>query len=232
MIKIGIIGDFDREFMPHRATMDSLIHSCKNIGVDIEIEWIDTESLIDSGLTIENFNGIWIGPGKLYKSVKGALNGIQIARESNIPTLGTCRGFQHLMIEFGRNVLNLSGEEIEKNDPLLSKIVSMRADCSLEDKWIDIEINKNSLANRFYNKSMIQEQDVCSFEINKEYRKDIESNGLLITGIDTDGMPRIVEFVKNDFYVGTLFVPQLNSTIEFPHPIVTGFLNTVKNNMT
>jgi CTP synthase (UTP-ammonia lyase) len=232
MIKIGIIGDFDKEFIPHIATMNSLSYSSKKIGVDISIDWIDTESLNDSGLMIKNFNGIWISPGKLYKSVKGALNGIKTARESNIPTLGTCRGFQHLMIEFGRYVLNLSGEEIEKNDPFLSKIVSMRSNCSLEDKWIDIEINNNSLAYRFYNKSMIQEQDVCSFEINKEYRKNIELKGLLITGIDTDGMPRIVEFIKNDFYIGTLFVPQLNSTIESPHPIVTGFLNAVQNNMT
>ncbi len=232
MIKIGIIGDYDKEFIPHKATMDSLIHSSKKNGTNIDIHWISTELLIDSCLIINDFNGIWISPGKFYKSVKGAINGIRIARESNIPTLGTCRGFQHLMIEFGRNVLNLSGEEIEKNDPFLSKIVSMRSDCYLEDKWIDIELNNNSLAYRFYNKSMIQEQDVCSFEINKEYRKNIESKGLLITGIDTDGIPRIVEFIKNDFHIGTLFVPQLNSTIESPHPMVTGFLSAVKNNIT
>lgn len=117
MINIGIIGDFNKEFIPHIATMDSLRHSSKKVGVDISIDWIDTESLNDTGLVIKEFNGIWISPGKLYKSVKGALNGIQIARESNIPTLGTCRGFQHLIIEYGRNVLKLSGEEVEKNDP-------------------------------------------------------------------------------------------------------------------
>jgi len=229
MIRIGIIGDFDREFLPHKATMDSLLHSSKLLNTEIKIEWIATDSLINYHANFELFSGIWIGPGKLYKSIKGAIAGIKIAREKKIPILGTCRGFQHLMIEFARNKMNLIGKEIEENDPFLSKIISNRTDCSLDDKWIDIKLKDNSIAKSLYEQSIIKEQDVCSFEINKDLKTDIEKNGLRITGIDTDLKPRIVELIENNFCIGTLYVPQLNSTFDNPHPIVTGFLKASMN---
>ena len=185
MINIGIISDFEKDFMPHLATVEALKHSGDKLGINVGVKWIATESLKESTKVINTFDGIWISPGKLYKSVKGAVNGIQVARESNIPTFGTCRGFQHLMIEFGRNVLGLSGNEIKNNDPFHSKIVLMRKECSLDDKWIDIKIQADSIAGVSYPKLSISEQDVCSFEISEDYYEEIEAKGLIIQGIDT-----------------------------------------------
>ncbi|MFD2611211.1 glutamine amidotransferase-related protein [Paenibacillus gansuensis] len=37
--------------------------------------------------------------------MKGAMNGIRYAREHQIPFFGTCGGFQHMIIEFARNVM-------------------------------------------------------------------------------------------------------------------------------
>ena len=48
--------------------------------------------------------------------------------------------------------------------------------------------------------------------------------GLRIVGVDQDGEARIVEVPEHRFFVGTLFVPQLNSTAEHPHPLIVAFM--------
>ena len=47
---------------------------------------------------------------------------------------------------------------------------------------------------------------------------------MIVTGTDDDDEARIFELPSHPFYVATLFVPQNRSTIEQPHPIVTGLL--------
>jgi CTP synthase (UTP-ammonia lyase) len=39
---------------------------------------------------------------------------------------------------------------------------------------------------------------------------------------------RIVELKGHPFFIGTLFVPQVNSSVEKPHPIVTALLNAME----
>jgi CTP synthase (UTP-ammonia lyase) len=39
---------------------------------------------------------------------------------------------------------------------------------------------------------------------------------------------RIVELNNHPFFIGTLFVPQANSSIEKSHPIVTALLNAME----
>ncbi|MDQ0878933.1 CTP synthase (UTP-ammonia lyase) [Paenibacillus sp. V4I3] len=43
------------------------------------------------------------------------------------------------------------------------------------------------------------------------------------------GSPRIIELPEHNFFIGTLFVPQLKSTSETPHCIVDSFIGSVIN---
>lgn len=42
--------------------------------------------------------------------------------------------------------------------------------------------------------------------------------------MDSDGEARILELPGHPFYVATLFVPQMSSSPERPHPLVVAFL--------
>ncbi len=48
--------------------------------------------------------------------------------------------------------------------------------------------------------------------------------GLRVVGVEPDGEARIVEAFGHRFFVGTLFVPQLNSTSAQPHPLILAFM--------
>ncbi|MEW6266353.1 MAG: hypothetical protein AB1641_25040 [Thermodesulfobacteriota bacterium] len=45
-----------------------------------------------------------------------------------------------------------------------------------------------------------------------------------VTGVDREGEVRIVELADHPFYVATLFLPQVSSTPDRPHPLIVAYL--------
>lgn len=74
-----------------------------------------------------------------------------------------------------------------------------------------------------YSANQVQEAYYCNYGISPDYRDRLESAGLRTTGWDEELEPRIIELPDHPFFVGTLWVPQMNSRPGRPHPLVTGF---------
>lgn len=89
-LRIGIIGDFEPEYLYHQATNQSLDLSARSLGLEIAREWIATDSLAEhpSG-DLDRFDGFWASPGSPYRSMNGALDAIRLARERGKPFVGT-----------------------------------------------------------------------------------------------------------------------------------------------
>jgi len=173
---------------------------------------------------LQEFSGFWIGPGSPYRSMEGALLAIQIARENRIPLLGTCGGFQHIIIEYARAVLGIAAADHEESAPHVLNLVINRLACSLAGRSMSVSIKPGSLAARGYGRTVSQERYQCNFGVNPDVVPLLRSGDLQITGSDQEGESRIVELSGHPFFVGTLFLPQLTSTPEAPHPLVAAFL--------
>src|ERR1700678_821206 len=102
--RVGIIGDFNRENPTHISTNNAVQHATEVLGNPIEAVWVPT----DQPAEWESFQGLLGSPGSPCLSFDGALAGIRYARENMVPFLGTCGGFQHLIIEYARNVMGLA----------------------------------------------------------------------------------------------------------------------------
>ncbi|MFL0195686.1 glutamine amidotransferase-related protein [Clostridium sp. WILCCON 0269] len=228
LIKIGIIGDFNGESPTHKATNEVLKYCADYIDTDLEIQWLPTESLENDVEVVVNKDGLWCAPGSPYNSMEGALNAIKFARENNYPFIGTCGGFQHVILEYARNVLNFKDAQHAEYDPYASKLFISALTCSLVGKILKIFIDKNSKTYGFYNKTEIEEHYYCNFGLNTEYEKLIDEGGLKVVGTDELHEARIVELPENNFFVATLFVPQLNSSPEIPHKLIIEFLRSAK----
>ena len=228
-MKIAIIGEFDENFRPHVATNEAIEHSRKLIEQDFVAEWVSTE-YVESNLNqvLEKYNGFWIAPGSPYKSMKGAVDLIQHTRTNKIPTIGTCGGFQHMVIEFARNVLKVEDADHAEYNPYASKLVVNPLSCDLKGEPLEIEIiDKKSKTHLIYNTDKIKEKYYCNFGLNPEYQKQFDEKGFKIVGSDKHKEARIIELTNHPFFIATLFVPQDNSTMEKPHKLITEFLNTV-----
>jgi CTP synthase (UTP-ammonia lyase) len=234
-MKLAIIGDFNPSSPTHMATNDGIAHSTKMMGVNLMREWVPTDAIADNfDAVVSTYDGFWIAPGSPYKSMDSALRIIEYTRLNNIPTFGTCGGFQHMAIEFARNVLGVKDAEHAEYDPYASKLVVTPLSCSLRGKTLTIMItDKSSLVYRTLGTDSIEERYYCNFGLNPEYQAAIDAAGFKIVGTDADKEARILELQGHRFFIGTLFVPQANSSFEKPHPLVTAFIAAVcrVNNM-
>lgn len=223
--RIVIIGEFYENFKPHIALNESIEHVKKKHQIDIGIDWIDTLKAEKEGDNLfVNYSGFWSAPGSPFISLDGVLKAIRYARINDKPHLGTCAGFQHTIIEFARNVLKIEDAQHEEYDNESSILYINKLACSLAGKKMKVNLFEGSIAFDCHKTVETTEDYYCNFGVNPEFNEKLKHEDLKISGIDQDGEIRIIEIMKNRFFVSTLFVPQTNSTENLPHPIIERFV--------
>jgi CTP synthase len=76
-----------------------------------------------------------------------------------------------------------------------------------------------------YGVAQISERHRHRFEVNLEYKGQLEKTGLSFSGLSPDGiLPEIVEFPDHPWFVGVQFHPELKSKPFDPHPLFTSFI--------
>jgi CTP synthase (UTP-ammonia lyase) len=219
--KIGIIGDYNPANPTHAATSDALQHAAEYLGsAPCEAVWLPTAIPQDLG----HYHGLLLSPGSPYKSLENALLGVRYAREHRVPFLGTCGGFQHMVLEYARNVIGIREAAHAESDPEAPCLFITALSCSLVGQTMEVRLKPGTRAATIYQSDRAAEKYYCNFGLNPAYRNQLENAGLAISGTDDAGEVRITELTSHPFFLGTLFVPQAISTRNLPHPIVLEFL--------
>jgi CTP synthase (UTP-ammonia lyase) len=226
---IGVIGEYDPGNETHVATDDALGHSALRLGTQVDVEWVSTADVVEAADSLGAFEGLVIAPGSPYRSQDGALAAITHARTAGVPMLGTCGGFQHLVIEFARHVAGIPGAEHGESHPDAPTLMVSPLTCSLVGQKMSVDVRAGTRAGEAYPDESVTEHYYCRFGLNPAYVDVLVAAGLVVSGTDQDGEVRIVELADHPFFVGTLFVPQARSTILHPHPLVTAFVAAAKD---
>lgn len=221
-MKIAIIADYNDKLRPHIATNEAIEHSAKKLGLNVETEWISTQQIDNVEKRMKEFDGILIAPGSPHDEIMMQI--IAFARTNNVPTLGTCGGFQNIVVEYARNVLRIDDAAHSEYNPSSENLVVTPLACSIAGQQHQVEItDKNSLSYHLFQKELITEMYYCSFGLSSNYADAFQKSGFRAVGRDESEI-RIMELDRHPFYLITLFVPQDSSTFEHPHPIVTEFM--------
>ena len=224
-VRVGIIGDHDPGNATHAATEEALVHAAHALGVSAEVEWLPTDALERrAGESVRLFDAILCSPGSPYRSLDGAVEAIRLAREDGVPFIGTCGGFQHAVIEYARNVLGVRDAGHTEYDPTVPNPFVSALSCSPFGQKMRVEIEPGSRAHEIYGGPEAEEEYRCNYGLEPGSRKLLEEGGLLISGTDPDGEGRILEKPGHPFYLATLFVPQLRSFKDQPHPLIAAFV--------
>ncbi len=229
VIRLGIIGDYDGR-PSHLATEEAVKHCASKMNCSVKTDWLPTETFAKGEVQILNqYDGLWCAPGSPYQSMAGAIYAIQFARENNYPFIGTCGGFQHAVIEYGRNALkigalqDLSFDLYEPNDYITA------LSCSLVGQTRHILLERTSYLYDIYGTEEIEERYNCSFGLNKYFQDLLNNNGFKVVGVDEEKEARIMIMENKSFFVVSLFQPQLSSTYERPHPLILEFIKQIKH---
>jgi len=229
--KIAILANFKPGYKPHEA-MHSCFEDLRN-AFDLNFEWIPTELLADSAEhVLSGYDGIIAGSGP-YQSKQGILNGIRYARLNNIPFMGTCSGFGYAVLEFGQSLFGLSDvfHPYERPDLAADEtFLQPLNNCPTEMVPITFKPVPGTLAAAIYeDQPVVTELSHCVYGVSAAMLPVFANAGLVSSAVDDHGETKVMEYQPNDFFIITLFLPQLNPAGNAPHPLIARFLQAAVN---
>jgi CTP synthase len=237
-VTVGLVGKYVDLHDAYLSVTEALQHAGWHHNVDIRIKWINSEALEQMGESytevLEDVAGIVVPGGFGHRGVEGKIKAASFARRNKIPYLGLCLGMQVMVIEFARNVLGLSkanSSELDEQNPH-PVIDLMRTQRAVLDKggtmrlgnWVCC-LTPGTKAHQAYNESIVFERHRHRYEFNNEYRKRMESHGLIVSGRSADNtLVEIVELADHPWFVGSQFHPEFKSRPNRPHPLFRDFI--------
>jgi CTP synthase (UTP-ammonia lyase) len=222
MVTLAVVGDRVESYETHRG-IDRVLAS---LPPDVRAGWHATDRLdLDE---LAGADAVWIAPGSPYRDREAVLAAIRQARERDQPLLATCGGFQHLVLEFARNVAGIAGAESEEEHPAAPDLVVARLACSLVGRVRAVTARAGTRAAEICGLEPFDGFHYCNFGLAPGSVAPLAAAGLVVSGDAPDAGVEIVELPAHRFYFGTLFQPQMSPTDDGEHPILQAFLASAR----
>jgi CTP synthase (UTP-ammonia lyase) len=223
--KIALVGDYTPTVIPHRAIPLALGLALRQLP-QLQWEWVATRSIQNAGRNLAGFSAVWVVPNSPYENMAGVLDAIRWARENRLPTLGTCGGFQHMLIEYARNVAGIAEAEHEESNPDAGQLLVARLACSLVQQSRPVHLRAGTRLQSIYDRESTPGEYQCNYGMNERYRAALEKAGLVFSGVDDAGEVRAMELKPPDhpFFIGTLFQPERAALAGNLSPLILAFV--------
>lgn len=237
-LTIGLVGKYVELHDAYLSVSEALHHAGWFHDVDVRIKWINSEALesMGEGYTevLEDVAGIVVPGGFGHRGVEGKVKAANFARRNKIPYLGLCLGLQAAVIEFARNVLGLSGANSTELDPnssypvidlmLTQRQVAEKGGTMRLGNWVCC-LTPGTKAYKAYGEPIVFERHRHRYEFNNEFRKRMETHGLIVSGRSADNsLVEVIELADHPWFVASQFHPEFKSRPTRPHPLFRDFI--------
>jgi CTP synthase (UTP-ammonia lyase) len=220
--RIAVLGDRNVEFVTHRE-MDAAIALLPGWAA---AEWVGTDSA--AARSLDGVDGLWVVSGGPYRDDEAVYAAIRHARESGLPLLATCSGFQYTVIEFARNVAGLDAAHAE-TEPDADTLVVDRLACSLVGETREVTCVPGTRLAAICGTGPFTGFHWCNFGLAQRFVDDLTAAGLVVAAHADDAGVEGVELPSHPFFIGTLFQPQVGSLDGRPlHPLILAFLDAAR----
>jgi CTP synthase len=235
-VRIGLVGKYVQLRDAYLSVVEALGHACIHHGRNLEIIWVDSESLKDDELVSElkHADGILVPGGFGVRGTEGKIKSVRYARENNVPYLGLCLGMQVAVAEFARNVAGMAGANSSEFDadskyPVIDLLPDQTG---VSDKGGTMRLGSSpsklapgTKAHAAYGTELIHERHRHRYEVNNVYRDALVEAGLIISGTTMDGqLVEIIELADHPWFVACQFHPEFKSRPTRPHPLFREFI--------
>jgi CTP synthase len=243
-VTIAVVGKYTGLQDAYKSLTEALVHGGIANNVRVNIEWHESEIFEDQDPVgrLEDVHGILIPGGFGERGIEGKIAAAQFARERHVPYFGICLGMQMAVIEVARHLAHLDGAGTTEVGPCKDPVVGLMTE------WVhgnvtekrnangalggtmrlgayDAVLRQGSRVNEIYGERMISERHRHRYEVNPNYRKQLEDAGLIFSGESPDGtLPEIVEIPTHPWFIGVQFHPELKSRPFEPHPLFRSFI--------
>jgi CTP synthase len=237
-IKVALVGKYIDLPDAYLSVSEALRAGGFANDAKVEIKWVPSDSCATeagASAALSDIDAILIPGGFGIRGIEGKVGAFKFARENQIPTLGICLGLQCMVIEYARNILNLTDAsstefDTDTKDPVIAtmqeqiEVVKGEKDMggTMRLGAYRANLKVDSVVAQAYEQLDISERHRHRYEVNNKYRDQLEQNGLVISGTSPDG--NLVEFVElpqsvHPFYVSTQAHPEFKSRPTQAHPL-------------
>lgn len=225
-LHIALIGDYDANVTAHRAIPRALALAGAELDVTVHSLWIHTMR-ISNASSFAGADAVWCVPASPYANTQGALVAIRHARETRIPFLGTCAGFQHALLEVAQAIWGIASPAHAELDPLAPDPVVAPLSCALVEVSDAVHFAPGSRVALAYGVTEASEEYHCRYGFNSHYLPHLMAGPLRATGRDAAGEVRAVELDGHPFFVATLFQPERAALAGRTPHLVRAFLQAI-----
>ncbi|SHI27585.1 CTP synthase [Ferrimonas marina] len=244
-VTIGMVGKYVELPDAYKSVNEALKHAGLKNRLQVTIKYIDSQDVESKGVeALEGIDGILVPGGFGERGVEGKILAARYARENNLPYFGICLGMQVALIEYARNVAGLEGAhssefDAESAHPVVGLITEwLDADGQVEERTEQSDLGgtmrlggqlchliPGTKAHAMYGGDTCVERHRHRYEVNNHYREQLESAGLVFSGLSADKkLVEMIEIPTHPFFVAGQFHPEFTSTPRDGHPLFEGFV--------
>ena len=244
---IAIVGKYVELKDSYKSLNEALDHAGIINKAKVNLTFIDAAKINKSNVkkNLSFADAVLVPGGFGERGIEGMIIACQFARESNIPYFGICLGMQIAVIEFARNILGFKNANSTEFNPktkfpvigLVTEWKDKSGNTEYRDDSSDLGgtmrlggqtciLRKSSLSHKLYKDNKIIERHRHRYEFNPEYRKILDSNGMLISGTSEDGkLVEMIEIKNHPWFIGCQFHPEFTSNPRDGHPLFNNFVS-------
>ena len=253
-VRLAMVGKYVDLTESYKSLTEALKHAGIHTNTDVQITYIDSESIERDGTgCLQGFDAVLVPGGFGVRGVEGKIAAARYAREHKVPYLGICLGMQIALIEYARDQAGLAKAnstefDLKTEAPVIALIDEWQtADGSVEtrDENADlggtmrlgaqeVELKAGSLAAKIYGAEEIRERHRHRYEVNNHYLPQLEAAGLVIGGVSA-GRERLVETIElpqnvHPWFFACQFHPEFTSTPRKGHPLFAAYIKAALAN--
>lgn len=244
-VTIAIVGKYTGLKDAYKSLMEALYHGGIANRVKVKFEWIDSEIFEkeDPAPYLEKVHGILVPGGFGYRGAEGKIRAAEFAREKKVPYFGICLGMQVAVLDAARNLAGIKdamSSEFEQKSG--TNIVGIMTEWVKGNQLEQREANGNlggtmrlgaynatlkqgTKIAEIYGSESISERHRHRYEVDVNYKDQLEDCGLIFSGLSPDGiLPETIEYADHPWFIGVQYHPELKSRPLDPHPLFASFI--------
>lgn len=235
-VEVAIVGKYVALHDAYLSIVEALGHAGIDADYEVKIRWVNAEEVTPDNVEemLNGVHGVLVPGGFGDRGIEGKITAIRYAREKRVPFFGICLGMQMAVVEFARHKAGLAGANSSEIDPAAPYPV---IDLLPEQKDVEdlggtmrlglypCKIEQGTLAAKAYGERLVYERHRHRYEFNNEFREQIESAGMRISGMSPDGrLVEMIELPDHPWFLAVQFHPEFTSRPNRPQPLFREFV--------
>ncbi len=227
-LRVAVVGKYVEKVTAYQSVTDAITTAGLLKNEAVEISLVSSADVENDPAVLDGFDGILIASGFGVRGFDGKIAAAKYAREKDVPCLLIGLGAQAGLIEFARDVCNMTGANTQEFDDKTPYGVVCSIDPPMLKKGaFPTVITPGTYLSRIYGAQTVSERHRHRFDFSATYEQLFLRNGLVFSAHSPTGVPEAFEIPTNKFFIGTVYNPEYRSRLLSTHPLFAEFIKVI-----